>query len=647
MTLSYNDFKTKYNLQLNKQQDEAVQAVDGPHLILAVPGSGKTTVLVSRLGYMIYGKNVDPKSILTVTYTVAATNDMRERFKHFFGEEYASELEFRTINGISQKVLTYYGIATGKKPFDVADKEIGGIIREAYRRVNDGFATDNDISNIQTAIGFVKNMCMSDSQIKKHKVDVDNFYDIYKVYNQILRERSLIDYDDQMVYALKILNSVPEVLEYFQNSYSYILVDEAQDTSKIQHKIIALIAAKSRNLFMVGDEDQSIYGFRAAYPMALIDFPKQYKDAQVHLMETNYRSGKDIVAAANLTIAKNTNRFDKKIIPAREFSGKVSRLDTSSRKNQYKYIAEHAVNCTDKIAILYRNNESALPLIDMLERFGVSYRLKNSDATFFSHPVINDIRDFVALSNNPSDDEAFMRIYYKMNVGISKIAAQGAVYNCGSEGMLEYIGQMSSISEGVKKRCNALVSSFYKLRKDSAAAGLDRIIGEMGYGKFMENRSMDTGKIDILRMLSLQVKTLNELMDRMEILQDIMINGNSTSDAKIILSTIHSAKGLEYDRVYLLDMVESVLPSCKKPGRYATKEEIDAYEEERRLYYVAMTRAKQELYIFTFDYDSTSQFSRELFGMKRPKDSITGNNYGSSIKGPLLKTNYGKSRPAL
>lgn len=647
MSISYDKFKEKYKLQLDRQQDEAVRQINGPQLILAVPGSGKTTVLVSRLGYMIYGMDISPESILTVTYTVAATRDMRERYQQFFGPEYADRLEFRTINGISQKILTYYGICTGKTPFAVADKEVNSIVREAFKNVNQSFPTDNDVSNILTAIGYAKNMGLTDSQIQKQKVDVDNFYAIYKKYNEILRSRSMIDYDDQMVYALKILSSVPQVLEYFQNCYKYILVDEAQDTSKIQHEIIALLASKSRNLFMVGDEDQSIYGFRAAYPEALIDFPKKYQDANIHLMETNYRSGKDIVAAANMIISQNTQRFNKQLVASKEFSGKVSRLDTSLRKNQYKYIAEHAINSDKRVAILYRNNESALPLIDMLERYGINYRLKNSDATFFSHPVINDIRDFIRLAKNPCDDEAFMRIYYKMNVGISKIVAQGAVYNCGSEGMLEYIGQMDSVNSGIKKRCKSLSSSFHMLGKENAKVALDRIVGKMGYGKFMENRCMDTGKLEILKMLALQVKNLDELVARLDILQGIMMNGSDSSDARIILSTVHSAKGLEFDIVYMMDMVENVLPCCKKPGRYASKEEIDAFEEERRLFYVAMTRARKELYIFTFDYDTTSQFSRELFGMQKPKDAIVGKSHAvSGTKSPILRTNYGKARPA-
>lgn len=642
--LSYKEFKEKYNINLDPQQEAAVQSLDGPCLILAVPGSGKTTVLINRLGYMVYGQNIAPESILTVTYTVAATRDMSKRFLEAFGEEYANRLEFRTINGLSQKILSYYGSVTGKKPFDLADKEAAVLAKEAFRLVNKGFATDNDVSNMLTAISFVKNMGYSAAEIKSYKCEVNNFPQIYQTYNQLLKDRQLIDYDDQMVYALKLLRIFPDLLKHFQQKYQYFLVDEAQDTSKIQHEIIALLSSHTDNLFMVGDEDQSIYGFRAAYPQALMDFEKNHKGAKVYFLETNYRSKKDIVDAAGLIIKKNTIRRAKNLQAFQQEAGKVIRLDTASRGAQYKYICDKLTSERGRMAILYRNNESALPLIDMLERYGIAYRLKNNDASFFSHPVINDIRDFAALSQNPSDDQVFMGIYYKMNVGISKVLAQEAIYNCGSEGCLEYIAYCDSASAGVRKRCKSLAGHLKKLKTDSAQAALDRILDQMGYSKYMDSRSMDSGKVDILKMLSRQVPNLYELFSRMDMLQEIMAEGHFDRDAHVTLSTIHSAKGLEYDCVYMLDMIDGILPSMSKPGRYASPDEINAYEEERRLYYVAATRAREELYIFTFDYASTSPFSRELFAMKRPKDTIQSS--APKSKAPwLLTTNYGSARP--
>ena len=432
--MNFTDFTEKYNIQLNEQQLRAVRAVDGPVLLLAVPGSGKTTVLVSRLGYMIYCLGIRPESILTVTYTVAATEDMRRRFAKIFGEEDAKRLEFRTINGISQKVLQYFAYRTQKTPFQVADKEASTAVKQSFWEVTGKYATENDIKETQLEITYAKNMRLTPEEIRDMDTEVEKFPEIFRAYNAKLRQMQMIDYDDQMIYALRILEQYPEVLAYFREKYQYFCVDEAQDTSKIQHDMMDLLATKSRNLFMVGDEDQSIYGFRAAYPRALVEFESRHPGAQLLLMETNYRSRQEIVRAADQLIQKNRNRHAKTMTAARAAGGCVMEIRAVSRQGQYNYLLKVAEDCEQETAVLYRNNESALPIIDMLERKGLSYRVKNTDMTFFSHPVVNDICDFIHLSLDPWDGETFLRIYYKMGAGISKKAAMEAVVQTWSAG---------------------------------------------------------------------------------------------------------------------------------------------------------------------------------------------------------------------
>lgn len=264
--MNFTEFVRNYHIQLNEQQMQAVQATEGPVLLLAVPGSGKTTVLVSRLGYMIYCLGITPESILTVTYTVAATNDMRRRFAGMFGEADAERLEFRTLNGISQKVLQYFAYRTGKTPFQVADKEASAAVKQSFLEVTGKYATENDIKETQLDITYAKNMRLTPEKIRDMDTDVEKFPEIFRTYNAKLRQMQMIDYDDQMIYALRILEQYPEVLAHFREQYRYFCVDEAQDTSKIQHDMIDLLAAQSRNLFMVGDEDQSIYGFPGSLP---------------------------------------------------------------------------------------------------------------------------------------------------------------------------------------------------------------------------------------------------------------------------------------------------------------------------------------------------------------------------------------------
>lgn len=615
--MSYTAFKERFGIELNAQQEEAVQAIDGSVLLLAVPGSGKTTVLVNRLGYMILECGIAPENILTITYTDAATKDMKQRFAKKFGNQYSERVEFRTINGISQKILMFYGRQIGQKPYDIIDKKVqASLFKNIYKHVTKKFATEGDIKNIETGINYVKNMRLSDEQISELKTDVECFADIYNLYQSELRKMKLMDYDDQMVYALVILQRYPDVLQYFRNLYKYICVDEAQDTSRIQHDLIDLIAGENGNLFMVGDEDQSIFGFRAAYPEALVSFEKRRKDARVLLMESNYRSNEEIVVAANDLIQDNKKRHEKKMVATRPSGGILRQIDVKSRKAQYSYLLKMAKDCDRETAILYRNNESALPLIDALEREQIPYRMKSREMTFFTHPVVTDICDFIRLALNPYNDDAFMNIYYKMGAGISKVNATKAVeMNRRKKPLIELIDDLE-ISPYTRKQCRALATHFINMKGESTGKAVYRILNFMGYSAYMDEHGMDSGKSEILQLLANQENDLRAFLPHLESLHETIAETPGNADSNLVLSTIHSSKGLEYDRVYMIDMLDGILPSGPAPKKNATDTEISLYEEERRLYYVAMTRAKNELYIFTQGMIHTSAFSKKVFGMK-------------------------------
>lgn len=638
--MTFQEFKERFSLQMNDQQETAVLHTEGAVLLLAVPGSGKTTVLVTRIGYLIYCKGIPPERILTVTYTVAATADMKRRFCELFGEEHAGRLEFRTINGISQRVLQYFGYKTGKTPFDVADKEAVAILKSAFFEVRNSFATENDIRELQTAVTYVKNMRYTEEEIRKYQTPVQKLPEIYQAYQKGLKEKSLIDYDDQMVYALRILQQFPEVRSHFQESYSYFCVDEAQDTSKIQHDMIRLLSEKCGNLFMVGDEDQSIYGFRAAYPEALVDFEAVHPGASVLLMESNYRSGQRIVEAADRFIQKNVARHEKHMTPWKDMEGKVQRITLRNRKAQYAYLLQQAREKKGISAVLYRNHESALPLIDLLEREGIPYRMKGSDMTFFSHPVVGDICDFLRLAQNPYDGEVFLRIYYKMGAGISKAALEAIENNSLKRTLLQEVAEGEKATPFVRKQCRLLQTHFVSMQTEGAGRAIYRILHFMGYQDYMESHGLDSGKAEILRILGEAENDSRAFLRRLLELQELILAGGSMTKQKpeLLLSTIHSSKGLEYDRVFLLDMAEGILPSVQKPpegkkgtgsGRKAEKDR-ELYEEERRLFYVAMTRARKELYIFTFEDGSTSSFSREIFAPRASAAGSRGKGIGIS-----------------
>ena len=281
-----------------------------------------------------------------------------------------------------------------------------------------------------------------------------------------------------------------------------------------------------------------------------------------------------------------------------------------------------AQDCGQETAVLYRNNESALPIIDQLERKGLSYRVKNSDMTFFSHPVVNDICDFIRLSLDPWDGETFLRIYYKMGAGISKRAAMEAVEsNTRRLTLLDAVAELDEVSAYTRKQCKALATHLDNMRYEPAGKAIYRILNYMGYQEFMDTHGLDSGKAEILKALGDQENSLFDFPARLQQLQEMMKEGCGDPKSHFILSTIHSSKGLEYTRVYLADMLAGVIPS-QIPGRGCKPDspEVNAYEEERRLYYVGMTRAKEQLYIFTFGPNLTSTFFGEVFD--KPSNAI-------------------------
>lgn len=613
--MSFAKFKETYGIQLNEQQEAALQAVDGAVLLLAVPGSGKTTVLVSRLGYMILECGIRPEEILTITYTVAAARDMKERFVSRFGAELGSRVEFRTINGLAQKILTYYGAITGRTAFPVIDKkEKAALLKEIFYKVNHTFAVEHDLKQIELAISYVKNMCLSKEQIKELETQVNSFPEIYEAYERELKQQKMIDFDDQMVYGMEILKRFPDILKHFQRSYRYICVDEAQDTSKIQHRMIDLLAAGSGNLFMVGDEDQSIYGFRAAFPEALVSFDRTHPGAKVLLMESNYRSSEEIVTSADRLISQNQNRHEKHMRAVRPKGGTVVRIPVKSRRAQYEILLKAAQECRSETAVLFRNNESALPLMDMLARRGIPYRMKSKEMTFFTHPVVTDISDLIRFAMTPDDGELFLKIYYKMGAGINKeVARYAAEQYGGKQSLLEAICQMEQAPLYMKQKCRSLIRLFERMKEQGPGKAVFYILHLMGYEDYMLDRKMDTGKAEILQLLANEEGSLEEFLPHLNALKEMTEAGTENPESPFILSTIHSSKGLEYDTVYLMDMMTGILPSASEPCE-EDAEETALHEEERRLYYVAMTRAKNNLSIFTFGREETSEFSRAVFG---------------------------------
>lgn len=643
--MEWKEFETTFSVKLNQQQKEAVQSTKGPVLLLAVPGSGKTTVLVTRLGYMIYCKNIPPERILTVTYTVAATKDMSERFAVRFGEDMAKRLEFRTINGICARIIQYYGRRIGKTPFELVkdEKATTGMLIRICQDHGMGYPTESDLKNVRTLITYIKNMMLNEEELQKLEEESDiRIAGIYREYCRQMREQKMMDYDDQMLYAYNMLRKDPGVLAYFQNRYPYICVDEAQDTSKIQHAIIALLAAGTGNLFMVGDEDQSIYGFRAAYPEALLSFEKKHPGAKVLLMEENFRSNAKIVEAADKFIQKNTLRHEKHMRAAREAGADIREISLKSRKAQYVYLMKAAQECTTgmagmsgseehrgradasvtETAVLYRDNECAIPLIDLLERKNIPYRMRNADLSFFTHRTVLDVQNIIRFAMNPKDTELFMQIYYRLKLFFNKKDALRYAQISQEKDMevldaaLKY-GNLEKYQEDNIRNLKRQMVRILNMPGDEA---VNQILTYMGYQDYLKKMGMNANKLETVKLIGSRVESPEKLLERLEELRTIIQEKVSDKDCPFILSTMHASKGLEYDTVYLLDVMDGILPEKVLANpRTASKEELETYEEERRLFYVGVTRAKNQLNVFTTN--KPSKFCSELLGKRNLREN--------------------------
>ncbi len=628
--MDYKEFKNKYNIILNQQQESAVCRKEGQTLLLAVPGSGKTTVIVARLGYMLFCCNINSGSILTMTYNVSAAADMKKRFIKKFGTQNTGNLEFRTINGFCATVILYYERVRNTRAFNLMEEtQSTKIIRAIYLNMTHEYPSESMVKDIKTKLVFSRNMILRADEIKKLKIGEIDFYEFFMKYKQYKQQNRIMDYDDQLEFALKILLNNPDILSYYQNRYRYINIDEAQDTSKIQHMIIRLLASRYKNIFMVGDEDQSIYGFRAAYPQALLEFQSVYPDGSILLMEKNYRSTCDIVEKANDFIKLNKCRHNKNMCTDNTCMIPIKNIILKDYKHQYNYIIKMLEENTEELAILYRNNDSAIPIIDLLDKNNISYRLKENDGIFFSVNTVTDIMNILSFSFSPSSAELFSDFYYKIGLRIRKNIIADAVRFHGNsfELFLNTLEKYPAIEKWQIKKIIELKKCFAHIKNLNSYSAILYIINKMEYKDYMKERGLDDSKIQTLLAVANQNPELPVFIERIKTLKQIVNNGSSEYDSNIILSTIHSSKGLEYDNVLMIDVRDGIFPSVtvdESDEKDVPKNVMDTLEEERRLFYVGVTRSKKCFMIFSYEAAygepcETATFTKQLLKIKNPK----------------------------
>ncbi|MEF9934266.1 MAG: ATP-dependent helicase [Clostridium sp.] len=604
----FNNFDIKYT----ESQRKALTNEEGNLLLLASPGSGKTTVVVGRVGYLILTKGVDPRNILALTFSRMASRDMKERFDKVFSPLVDDSVSFSTIHSFSMRVLNKYAFKKGIA-FNFLEEENSkvnkrAIIKRCYIKVNNAYPQEDKLEEVIALIGYAKNMMYKMEDIKKLESKVKGIYKIYKMYEEIKREKHLIDYDDMLIYALNILKTDDEILNDIKRRYKYIICDEAQDTSRLQHAILYQI--RSNNMFFVADDDQCIYGFRGSYLYVLENFKKIYTNSKVLYMERNFRSSKEIVDTTNILIKNNKNRYDKNIYTKNTFEGSIEIIDSQNEIEEAEKILKLLGELKGQsTAILYRNNISAVNIINELDKHSVDFYIRDNKISLFSHWILEDIRAFFKLANNDSDIESFERVYFKTDSYISK-------------DMINYIKENQKEGKSVfdillwggflepyqEKNIINFRKNLKILRDKNIYFALDYLEQEMKYLDYLnvgKDENLDKNTIKdvfmVIKSVSRDLDSLDSLYGRLSYLKEIVESKKyNKNESNIVLSTIHSSKGLEYDNVILIDLVEGILPSYESIDREKNGDN-SLIEEERRLYYVGFTRARYKVYLMRLE----------------------------------------------
>ncbi|MBK5244899.1 MAG: ATP-dependent helicase [Eubacteriaceae bacterium] len=597
---NYEAFKNHYKLNLNEQQAKAVVRTTGQTLLLAVPGSGKTTVIICRIAYLLLVEKVNPSAILTLTFSRMGARDLKLRYQSLFGEVQAEALHFSTIHSFSLSVIRYYERSYHRRAYEVLGN-VTPVIRDLYRKLFDGFPGEIELGEIIQQIGYCKNMLLTNKEIEKLPVMEIDFLKIYEAYEAYKLEQHLMDFDDILKYAWGLLKKYPGILGYFREKHPYIHLDEAQDTSKIQFKLLELLSGENGNLFMVGDEDQSIYGFRGAFPQSLLSFRSTWPQGEVLLMETNYRSTRHIVDKANAFIKLNSERYAKEMTTPNGDGLPIAREWVKSNEAQYQLIIEAIKREGKEIAVLYRNNESAIPLVDLLERENIPYLIKEHSPLFFTHFTIKDIQCFHQFACDPSNFEVFSQICFKMDAAISRETVnQLGKHLTLNQNIFDALIKTSRERPWQIKRFRELKEAFHRLKNASPKNGIQMILDDLGYTSYLNFR-ISSGqseenieqKLAVLKTLGGRVESFQEFFDNLNALEqrlrETQIHGGKKP--RVTLSTLHSSKGLEFEKVFMIDAIEGQLPSVvsMSPGN----EKL--YAEEVRLFYVGATRARKEL----------------------------------------------------
>lgn len=624
------------NIRLTEKQKAAVMHKEGPALVLAVPGAGKTTVLLARTANLIINHGINPANILSITFSRSSALDMRKRYNSIFSNLTSIGANFSTIHSFAFELIRKYSSLHNLSYKVIEDNNSNinkrTLLKKYYLSFNREAIDEDALDELINNIGYVKNMMLTDKELEKYaqETEMNNFLRIYLEYEKVKKAKGYIDYDDMLSMAFDILKSDRDILQRYRKLYNYIQIDEGQDTSKIQHKIIQLIAYPENNIFVVADDDQSIYSFRGAYPKFLLEFDGMYPGTRKFYIEENFRSTKEIVNLANRFIKSNIVRFDKTLFTNNEIGNPVRVLKLKDQNEMISFLERDLKDSNTKgnSAVLYRNNISAIGLADELSRKDISFYIKDYNRFFFKHFITEDIKNFMKFILNQSDISAFSRIYYKINSYIPKeIIHYLKESKHTGDSVFSLLQKLAGNNENINKRIRRLSIIFNSLRNNSVKNIILTFENELGYNRYLKENAKMLGYsyeslriiLTNLREMAGRCRSIAAFLHRIPELENIMDKSRSKSEnSRLTLSTIHSSKGLEFSNVYIIDIIDNIIPTRGSIEKFQ-QGNIDGLEEERRLMYVAMTRARRQLNLILLERknDETvipSRFISEILG---------------------------------
>lgn len=585
----------------NQEQSDAVSHVEGPMMIVAGPGSGKTTVITHRIKYMIESAGIKPADILVITFTKAAANEMETRFKQLTeGSDYS--VRFGTFHSIFFWIIKTAYKLDNSCVISETDKRklIEQIMSELSIEAENYGNRDEVVSNIIAQIGIVKcDMLDIDSYYSKDMPESE-FKSIYKSFHNRMRSMGKIDFDDMLVMCYELLTSRQDILDSCRKIFKYIMVDEFQDSNKIQYEILKLLANPTNNLLVVGDDDQSVYGFRGARPEFMHSFTKDYAGAKVIYLNINYRCDRAITRASAKVIEANKKRFKKNLVSNSDMEGKVTIYYPKDVAEQNDCIVAKLKENYDKgipydrQAVLYRTNREPRGLAYKLSMYNIPYSISDKLPDIYEHFVVKNCLDYIRFAMGNLDRAIFYRI---MNKPVRYITRDSVIEN---EVDLRKLKSRYTDKVYVMQNISKLEADLELISKMKPFAAVNYIRRGIGYDdylkKYAEEKSLDVDELmDILDEYTYIIKDIKSLSDMFLYIaqnkeKQKLITNNEVKNG-VRLMTMHSSKGLEFDNVMIMDAVEGICPYKKSK----TKQEK---EEERRMFYVAMTRAKHELCIY-------------------------------------------------